>query len=386
LRSSGFSARACGSTGRRPCATPRTGSRAPRCARSATTAHGFTAIRRVNLGISANTEFYGLFPVRVGPLDGLRHVVRPQLSFSYEPDYDAAPFDYYRSVTDTAGTEILYPIVSGLPTLPGRTQRLGFTLGNVFQTRLVRTDSTGEEQRSTLQLLSLNLRSGYDFAAKERPLGDVSFDLTSQLDRFRVRLDGTFSPYALDSLGRVAPTSYLADSGRILRTTRLSLSAGASFRGGVGGGASATNPNALPPPLLGYDPAFPNYGFVPAPVTDFTSPWSLALDFTYGYTPLFGQDARQQAVLSVSSFDFSLTPNWKLAGRTGYDLIEGEIATTQLSVLRDLHCWEMRFNWIPFGDYRSFSFSLSVKSGYLRDLLRLDFPRSDVQTPFGSTF
>ncbi|NNF57000.1 MAG: LPS-assembly protein LptD [Rhodothermaceae bacterium] len=345
---------------------------------------GFTAIRRVSLGVSANTEFYGIFPVRVGPLDGFRHVVRPQLSFAFEPDYSAAPFNYYRSVADTNGVETTYPIASGLPSTPGRTQRLGLSLGNVFQTRVVRTDSTGEEESRTIQLATLNLRSAYDFAAEERPLGDVALDLTSQFNRFRVRLDASFSPYALDTLGRPSPRTYFAETGRLLRTTRLTLSAGTSFRGG-GGSPSLTSPSTPDPPT-GTDPALPNYGGVTNRPVDFRSPWSLALDFTYGYTPLFGQDAQERAVLSVSSFDFSLTPNWKIAGRTGYDLIENEVATTQLSILRDLHCWEMRFNWIPFGDFRSFSFSINVKSGYLRDLLRLDFPRSDVRTQVGNLF
>ena len=79
-----------------------------------------------------------------------------------------------------------------------------------------------------------------------------------------------------------------------------------------------------------------------------------------------------------SRFDFNLTPNWKIAGRTGYDFEAKEITTTDLSILRDLHCWEMSFNWVPFGRYKSFGFSIYVKSGYLRDLLRLEVPKRDV--------
>ena len=85
----------------------------------------------------------------------------------------------------------------------------------------------------------------------------------------------------------------------------------------------------------------------------------------------------------MSNLDFSLTPNWKVAGSTSFDLLARELTYTQLSVVRDLHCWEMRFNWIPLGSYRSFAFSIYVKSGYLRDLLRLDVPRADPQLPLG---
>jgi hypothetical protein len=346
---------------------------------------GFTAVRRVSLDVGASTRLYGTFPLRLGPFDGLRHTVSPQVSFSFEPDYGAAPFNYFRTYTDTTGAVVEYPVVSGLPL--GRTQRLGFSVGNVFQTRVVRTDSTGEETRTALQLFSLNLRSGYDFAADARPLADVSLDLTSQLDRFRLRFDATFSPYALDSLGRPAPTTYFTETGRLLRTTNASLSLGATFSGGPRpvtplGEPAPGLPAAFQP--LGYDPARPDYGLVPTGYTDFTSPWSFSVDFTYGYSPIFNAEANERAVLSIPNFDVSLTPNWKLAGSTSFDLIAGELTYTQLSIVRDLHCWEARFNWIPFGSYRSFAFSIYVKSGYLRDLLRLDVPRSDIQSRLGS--
>ncbi len=345
---------------------------------------GFTAIRRVNLGVSANTEFYGLFPFRLGPLDGIRHTVQPQVSFSYEPDYSASPFNYYRTVTDTLGQNIEYPIVGGIPNR--RTQRLGFSLRNVFQTRIVRTDSTGEETRNTIQLFTLGARSAYDFAADQRPFADVILDLTSQLNRYRMRADATFSPYALDSLGLITDNAYVNETGRPLRLTRFNLSAGASFRSSSAGG----RPSALPPGYdapFGYDPSLPGAAITQNGVVDFAIPWSLSLDFTYGITPGFGsQDSQRSAILSVSSFDFSLTPRWKIAGRTGYDFEREELSTTSLSVVRDLHCWEMRFNWIPFGAFSSFNFSIYVKSGHLRDFLRLDVPQSDVQNRFGTLF
>ncbi|MDX1438982.1 MAG: putative LPS assembly protein LptD [Rubricoccaceae bacterium] len=345
---------------------------------------GFTAIRRVNLGLSANTELYGTFPLRVGSLDGFRHIVRPQISFSYEPDYSAAPFNYFRTVADTTGQEVEYPIVAGIP--GRRTQRLGFSLGNVFQTRLAQTDSTGETTRRVIQLFSLGLRSAYDFAAEIRPLSDVALDLTSQFNRYRLRLDATFSPYAVDDDGRLTEDYYFEESGIPLRTTRLNLSTGATFRSSASGGRPSGPPPGFDAPF-NYDPAFPEYGTTPNGVVDYAIPWSLAVDFTYGFLPGFGNvEDQHSAVLSISNFDLSLTPNWKLSGRTGYDFERGELATTQISILRDLHCWEMRFNWIPFGDFRSFNFSIYVKGGHLRDLLRLDLPRSDAPSRFGNLF
>jgi len=41
---------------------------------------------------------------------------------------------------------------------------------------------------------------------------------------------------------------------------------------------------------------------------------------------------------------------------------------TSFEIFRDLHCWEMHLNLIPFGYLRSYNFTLNVKSSVLQDL------------------
>ncbi len=52
-------------------------------------------------------------------------------------------------------------------------------------------------------------------------------------------------------------------------------------------------------------------------------------------------------------------------------------------MLRDFECWEASANWVPFGDFQSYGFTLQVKSGKLRDLLRIQQPRQDARPQFG---
>ncbi len=121
---------------------------------------------------------------------------------------------------------------------------------------------------------------------------------------------------------------------------------------------------------------------LPAEYADFSIPWSLSLDFTYGVTKT-GANTIRRAIINTT-FDFSLTPNWKVASRTGYDFDRQEMVTTNISLARDFDCWQMSFNWVPFGSYQSWGFDLHVKSGHLRDLLRIRQPKSDVRDRFGS--
>ncbi len=39
-----------------------------------------------------------------------------------------------------------------------------------------------------------------------------------------------------------------------------------------------------------------------------------------------------------------------------------------IAIYRDLHCWDMSVNWIPYGAYKSYSVTIKVKSSILQDL------------------
>ena len=66
--------------------------------------------------------------------------------------------------------------------------------------------------------------------------------------------------------------------------------------------------------------------------------------------------------------DVSFSPKWKVGFSTGWDFTNHGLSYTSINVYRDLHCWEMRFNWIPIGNYKSWNFTINVKAQALQDL------------------
>ena len=344
---------------------------------------GFSAIRQISAGVNASSRFYGTFPVRIGPLDGFRHVVQPSVGFSYSPDYSEGLFDYFESYTDSTGAVIEYPLVSGISARD--TRALSFRVSNVFQSRIARTDSTGEVQRRPLQLLTLDVASNYNLAADSLRLAPFTITARTQVaNLLNLSLTSRHSPYAVNEVGREVDRLYYRETGRLLRFLSMNFSASTSLRGSRTGQRTSVAPRRRPPVypdllgpgdggLLPYDYRRRDLAYV-----DFAIPWSLSLDATYRLDRNSDQSIRRTATLGTR-FDFSLTPNWKIAGTSGYDFEAKEITQTSLSILRDLHCWEMSFNWVPFGTYRSFGFSIYVKSGQLRDLLRFDVPKQDVR-------
>lgn len=356
------------------------------------TVPGFFARREFSSGISANTTFYGLFPVGVGQFQGVRHTVRPSLSFNYQPNFNTGFWGYTRTFENENGELERYDIINGRTVRGTSEQRaMSFRIGNVFETKRVRTDSTGETQSESLRLLNLDVSSSYNFAADSLNLSDIRLSArTDILEQFDVAFRSTFSPYALGPNGRTI-NRYVAEGPglAIARLTNLNLSlgtaisGGSSARGGTASRSGGVSPGGLPsqrPGTTGRTGRTGRQGAqdnVPQldPYANFSIPWSLDLDFSYGLRRT-GTRTSRRANLNTS-FRLRLTPKWQVTGITGYDFIDRELVRTDISINRDLGCWVMAFNWVPFGRAQSYGFSLRVKSGPVQDLLNLRLPRSD---------
>jgi lipopolysaccharide assembly outer membrane protein LptD (OstA) len=63
-----------------------------------------------------------------------------------------------------------------------------------------------------------------------------------------------------------------------------------------------------------------------------------------------------------------LTKAMNITYSTGYDFTANAITMTQLSFTRDLHCWNMSFNWVPNGNMKMWEFAIRVNASVLQDL------------------
>jgi hypothetical protein len=215
---------------------------------------------------------------------------------------------------------------------------------------------------------------------------------TRLVDKFDLNLSASLDPYARNDSGRRINRFQVSEGGGLFRLTSLSFTARTTLQSkrrgqsrpysGLGerfGGG--TDGNGLDPTSLAqtgaFDAARRN---TPVGYADFAIPWSLNLDFNYQLSRVSTIPSRR-AILNAGS-DLNLTPKWKVQGRTGYDFVESEIVTTNITILRDFHDWEMGLNWTPFGQFQSYQFDIHLKTGPLKDLLRLAHPRSDIKGRF----
>lgn len=105
---------------------------------------------------------------------------------------------------------------------------------------------------------------------------------------------------------------------------------------------------------------------------DWDNPWSLGFDYNFRLTSLpdltTGQIKRTIVQTLGASGDVNVTEKWKVSARTGYDFEQKDFSFTQISIYRNLHCWEMRMSWIPYGTQKSWEFRINAKSSLLQDL------------------
>jgi len=337
---------------------------------------GFAATRDFNTSLSFSTTFYGISQLKLGSFEGLRHTVRPNLSLSYRPDFSDDQWGFYEEVqTDTLGNTRLFSkfdreVFGGPPR--GEQQTVSFGVSNILETKRIKRDSTGEVQTTNIRLIdNFSINSNYNFAADSLNFGQISMSVSSRvLEGIRLSANANYSLYDQNEQGREINTFLIESGKRLLQPLSYSLSASTSFTGGERG------PRIQTPPYRSYDPYNQQF-FSPIdqyfndhPVQPIYSTWSVGLDFSYRWNYRFGQDANKTATLNANNIQFNLTPKWSVSTRLGYDFIEKELTPAQFRLNREMICWNLSFQFNPFGDFQYYSFRLSLNSGQIQSLFQ----------------
>ena len=332
-------------------------------------------------------KIYGMFQFTGdGRLEAIRHVMTPSASFSYVPDMGSIAPDYDRYVLDESGDTVeVYSIyegqIYGTPTFRGASGSLNFSLRNNLEAKMRSKVDTIDELEKVKILdnlsfsTSLNLFHTDTLTPAWRP---ISFNGSTRVFKDKVNLSfrGVMDPFGYDTIRTRTRETWFSQTGKPLRLTNASVSAGFRFSskkqttGREDDQANLDSESQLNKRDMSLDedmgPYDPNQEEYYGSYVDFDIPWSLRVDYSFSYTKP-KDEARVVQTLRASG-DFSLTPNWKIGFNTGYDLDRKQFTTTNLSIYRDLHCWEMRISVVPFGTYQSYNFQINAKSSILSDL------------------
>jgi lipopolysaccharide assembly outer membrane protein LptD (OstA) len=336
-----------------------------------------------NGSVSMSTKVYGMFQFsKNSKVQAIRHVLTPSVSLGYRPDFSDPKYGFYKTVQiDSTGNTTNYSIFeNGIYGGPGggKSGVVSFSLSNLLEMK-VKSDKDTVNQTKKIKIIDgLSANTSYNLLADSLNWSDIAVSgRTSLFDgKVNINFSGGFSLYALDANGKKYNKFELNNSGKLARFTRgnvgidFSLNSkkegqnSSSGRGGLRGAPGSEIPLGTAPDGSNFGESLgTQYGM---DYVDFSVPWNVRFSYNLSYS----KPALQSSLVQTLSFSGSvnLTPKWKIGFSSGYDFKNRKLTTTSLNFYRDLHCWEMRLTVIPIGYYKSFSFTINVKSSLLHDL------------------
>ena len=381
------------------------------------TTYGFHNVYNWSFGMSASTKLYGFWtPSRKlfgDKIQAIRHVITPQVSFSYSPNFGARRYGYYDSYqyTDASGNVKLVeysPYQEELYGVPGKykTEMISWDVSNNIEMKIKSDkDSTGFRKISIIDELGASM--SYNAAADFHRWSDLSvrlrlkwwknytFSMNAQFATYAYELDASGKPY----VGNHTEWGY----GRFPRFQGMSQNFSFTLNPeklkkwfghkddtdddktteSSDGPDTDIESNMDDDLEKGKYAAKKKRGDI-AETDDngymsFNIPWSLTIG--YGITMRENTAGRFNTRTMRYPYKFSQTLNvsgnirisdgWNINFSSGYDFENHAMSMTTASLSRDLHCFNMSAS-VVLAPYTSYNFTFRCNASTLTDALKYD--------------
>jgi lipopolysaccharide export system protein LptA len=340
------------------------------------TLRGFSNAYDFNFSTDLTTRIFGSVYFKKGRVVGVRHTLIPTLNYTYRPNFaNLFGGPSYQTITGrtspgrTVSEQQLSRYNGFLYGAPGKGESnlLSFNLVNTVEAKVkTKNDSVNPTKKIPL-LENVSINGSYDFTADSMNWSLINFSARTKLfNRLDINFNYTYDPYVYkavrDSLGNVINQFRVNDT----RTNQIqSRSQLYSLMLSTNLNPAAKKKNYKDPKASQADLNVINAN--PEMYVDFNIPWSMYVSYNLSYSKVGFSPSNVIMTLSLNG-DLKIAEKWKIGFNTGYDITNEAVTYTQVNIYRDLHCWEMRFNWIPFGYRQSYSFDINVKASILQDL------------------
>lgn len=381
------------------------------------TTYGFHNVYNWSMSVGASTKLYGFWvPNRKlfgDKIQAIRHVITPQVSFSYAPNFGARRYGYYDSYqyTDASGNVKLVeysPYQDELYSVPGKykTEMISWDVSNNIEMKIKSDkDTTGYKKISIIDELGASM--SYNAAADYHRWSDLSmrlrlkwwknytFSMNAQFATYAYELDANGKPY----VGNHTEWGY----GRLPRFQGMSQNFSFTLnpeklkkwfgrkddkdddKVSVDSDGPDTNIESNMDDDLekGKYAAKKKRGNIAETDDDgymsFNMPWSLTIG--YGITMRENTAGRFNTKTMRYPYKFTQTLNfsgnirisdgWNINFSSGYDFENHAMSMTTASLSRDLHCFNMSAS-VVLAPYTSYNFTFRCNAATLTDALKYD--------------
>lgn len=345
--------------------------------------NGFSRVGYYRTGVNLTTRLYGFYGFKGRKQPQIRQTVSPSLTYTYTPDFsDPDNFKGWERVQIGENEYENYSKYQGFiygGSSSGESQSVSFALNTILDMKHNAFRDTSKTVKKYKLIENLGVSSGYNFAAERFNLSNFNFNLRTKILKFlSVNSNMTVDPYVfvkdtteasgqtqMNVLAWNAPSSWETNAGGIgaISAYRVALSANLSPKTFKREHKKKDEEELSEEEKEEQELLNRSYkGYI-----DFTVPWSLNISYNYNYSKVGFLDPNKNQSLMVSG-ELLLTKNWKLNASANYDFELKEIVYPRVEIYRDLGCWEMSFDWIPYGPRQQYSFSINIKNQILKDM------------------
>lgn len=338
------------------------------------TGFAYAHIINPNVSLAFAPKIFGFFGFKNPErhrIKVVRHSIKPRVSLNYKPKMgnDSKYYDTYLQ-NDRIYEYFIYE--NGSYRLPASSQEsasMSIAINNNLEMKYKPKRDTSDELTKVALLDRFNLSTNYNFFRDSMKLSDIRVSGSTRLFKksLSVNFGGTFDPYAVDFEGRNYDKYSFQDNQPLARLKNANLSMSMSLSPKTF--QKDREDDDIPPPIF-FNPLF---GYSGLEYVSFKIPWNLSFNYTLNYTQskwLAGEQKYEYKTKQYVNFsgNLNLTDNWKVGFSSGYDFNAGKLTHTSANIYRNLHCWEMRMNWIPFGTRKSYNFQINIKAAIFKDL------------------
>ncbi len=333
-----------------------------------------------NATVNATTILYSYYKTVGKKKPLIRHVMTPTIGFSYRPNLNDNSVYISPITQDTTVYSRFSQSSYGISST--RDQKLlTFNVNNTLELKRISTkpkdSATGFSKVKLIDNFSIG--GNYDFEKDSMNLSNLSTNLRiSPLQALSIQISGTFSPYDwTDSTGATVKDYAVNTRGALGRFTNLTFATSYTFAPRKSREKLEEVKNDME---KNWNSDYQYFIEHPEQIISFDIPWKLTAAYNSSWTAnqnisTFNSD-RSNVVQTIQlTGDASFTKRWKITGNANFDLETAQVTYSQLTLLRDMHCWQLSFNWTPIAQIKYFSFQMNAKSSLFSDAkLRFNKP------------
>ncbi len=341
------------------------------------TLEGFKINQEYQISTQLQTKLFGMYMFKKGPVTALRHVITPQVSFTYRPDFGTENWGYYQYYQGPDDEEpVPYSIFQNgiYGSSPfGRAGIINFSIANNIEIKVKTPKDTLNPEKKIKLIENFGISISHDIAKDTLKWSKLRLNGRTRLfENVDLSYIALLDPYIIDSTGRNINAYEWDVNGRMFRKSRNEWATSINWNISKNTFKRKHQKSDLESEKpIPQETTTINSSTIPQ--VDYSIPWNLNVAYTLQYIRNFGTHVpaeQKYEFIQTLSFngEISITPKWKIGVMSGYDFMNNEFSYTSVNIYRDLHCWEIIFNWIPMGFRKSYNFTLRVKAPMLQDL------------------